>query len=85
MIWLVIAKTRIGKNLNSEPIISDANCSRVCIYMSLVLLVSSLIYELTGFTYADSVGALGLMHFSIKEGKDAFDKAKGKVCCSDDC
>jgi divalent metal cation (Fe/Co/Zn/Cd) transporter len=81
MIWLVIAKTRIGKNLNSEPIISDANCSRVCIYMSLVLLVSSLIYELTGFTYADSIGALGLIYFSIKEGKEAFDKAKGKICC----
>jgi len=83
MIWLVIAKTRIGKKLNSEPIISDANCTKVCVYMSLVLLVSSLIYELTGFTYADSIGAIGLIYFSIKEGKEAFDKAKGKICCND--
>lgn len=84
MIWLVIVKTRVGKQLKSEPVISDANCTKVCIYMSLVLLVSSLIYELTGFTYADNIGALGLIYFSIKEGKEAFEKAKGKICCSDD-
>lgn len=85
MIWFVVAKTRVGKGLNSQPIISDANCSRVCVYMSLVLLVSSLIYELTGFTYSDSIGAAGLIYFSITEGKEAFDKAKGKICGCEDC
>jgi hypothetical protein len=33
--------------------------------MSLVLLASSLVYELTGFTYADVIGAAGLSYFSI--------------------
>jgi hypothetical protein len=46
--------------------------------MSLVLLVSSLIYELTGFAYADAIGAAGLAYFSISEGREAFEKAKGK-------
>jgi len=35
MLWLYIAKKTTGKRLNSQPIISDANCTRICIYMSL--------------------------------------------------
>ena len=78
MVWLMNAKKKTGKQLNSEPIIADANCTKVCVYMSLVLLVSSLVYELTGFAYADLIGAAGLIYFSITEGKEAFEKAKGK-------
>ncbi len=86
MVWLMKAKKKIGKQLNSEPIIADANCTKVCVYMSLVLLASSLIYELTGFAYADIIGSAGLIYFSISEGKEAFEKAKGKACsCSTNC
>jgi divalent metal cation (Fe/Co/Zn/Cd) transporter len=83
MIWLMAAKKKTGKQLSSEPIIADANCTKVCVYMSIVLLLSSLIYELTGFAYADLIGAGGLIYFSITEGKEAFEKAKGKEdkCC----
>ncbi|PKP01554.1 MAG: hypothetical protein CVU11_14835 [Bacteroidetes bacterium HGW-Bacteroidetes-6] len=81
MLWLVYAKKRIGRKLHSDPIIADANCTKVCIYMSLVLLASSLIYELTGFVYADAIGAAGLVWFSFSEGREAFEKAKGKECC----
>lgn len=82
MVWLMTAKRSVGKKLHSEPIISDSNCTKVCVYMSIVLLASSLIYELTGFEYADAIGAAGLIYFSISEGKEAFEKAKGKNCCS---
>jgi hypothetical protein len=51
----------------------------MCLYV-IGLLVSSLIYELTGFAYADAIGAAGLVYFSISEGKEAFEKAKGKEC-----
>jgi len=80
MVWLMNAKKKVGKQLNSEPILSDSNCTKVCVYMSIVLLVSSLIYEFTGFAYADVIGTAGLIYFSITEGKEAFDKAKGKDC-----
>ncbi len=80
MVWLMTAKKKIGKQLNSEPIIADSNCTRICVYMSLVLLVSSLVYEITGFAYADIIGAAGLIYFSITEGKEAFEKARGKEC-----
>ena len=80
MVWLMNAKKKAGKELNSEPIIADANCTKICVYMSLVLLGSSLVYELTGFTYADVLGAAGLIYFSVSEGREAFEKAKGKEC-----
>ena len=80
MVWLMNAKKSTGKKLQSDPIISDANCTKICVYMSVVLLVSSLIYEFTGFAYADVIGAAGLVWFSVSEGKEAFEKAKGKSC-----
>jgi divalent metal cation (Fe/Co/Zn/Cd) transporter len=84
MLWLVISKKRIGRKLNSGAILSDANCSQVCIYMSLVLLASSALYELTGFAYADLLGSGGLIWFSVVEGREALQKARHREydCCS---
>jgi divalent metal cation (Fe/Co/Zn/Cd) transporter len=86
MMWLlVLGKRRVGRALNSSPILADANCTMVCIYMSLVLLASSLIYQITGFGFVDSIGALGLIYFSYSEGKESFEKAAGMDdCCNDD-
>lgn len=83
MVWLMLAKKSTGKKLNSEPVIADGNCTKICVYMSVVLLVSSLIYEFTGFAYADVIGAAGLVYLSVSEGKEAFEKAKGKCCTCD--
>jgi len=85
MMWaLVMGKRKVGHALNSQPILSDANCTMVCIYMSVILLASSLIYQLTGFGFVDSIGALGLIYFSYSEGKEAFEKAAGLEDCCDD-
>lgn len=82
---LVMGKRKVGRALNSAPILADANCTMVCVYMSVVLLVSSLIYHFTGFGFIDSLGAIGLIYFSINEGKEAFEKAAGIECeCGDD-
>ena len=87
MMWLLVAaKRKVGRTLNSTPILADANCTMVCIYMSVVLLASSLIYQFTGFGFIDSLGALGLIYFSVSEGKEAFEKAAGLAdACCDDC
>ena len=87
MMWaLVWSKRKVGRTLNSAPILADANCTLVCIYMSLVLLASSLIYLLTGFGLFDSLGALGLVYFSIHEGREAFEKASSLTdeCCEEE-
>jgi divalent metal cation (Fe/Co/Zn/Cd) transporter len=83
MFWLMQSKRKVGRELDSEPIIADANCTKVCIYMSVILLLSSLIYEITGFAYADVIGSVGLIYFSISEGKEAFEKSQGKECSCD--
>ncbi len=85
MWFLIVAKIRVGRRLNSDAILADANCTKVCIYMSIILLVSSVTYWLTNFAYIDSIGTLGLAYLSFKEGKECFEKASSnKVCCEHD-
>mgnify|MGYP001806463859 CR=1 FL=1 len=81
MLALLYGKLRVGKKLNSDAIIADANCTRICIYMSLILLVSSAVYDFTGFPYTDALGTLGLAWFAFKEGKECFEKANSDKFC----
>jgi len=84
VMWaLVLGKRKVGRALDSSPILADANCTMVCVYMSLVLLASSLIFQFTGFGFIDSIGALGLIYFSYSEGKESFEKAAGMEDCCD--
>ncbi len=79
--WLLIHyKTKIGIALNSPAIMADTACSRACVYLSLVLLVTSVGYEVTGIGSLDSIGALLIAWFAWKEGREAFGKAKGLSC-----
>lgn len=82
MFMLIKAKIFVGKKLNSDAIIADANCTKVCLYMSVVLLLSSGLYELFDIAYFDSIGALILAYFSFKEGKESFEKSKSNAHCS---
>lgn len=82
MALLIWQKLKVGKALNSEAILADAECTRVCIYMSVVLLVTSGIYHLTKIPYIDTAGALGLAWFSYREGKECFELAKSDKYCS---
>lgn len=81
---LVIWKRKVGNQLNSAPILADANCTLVCVYMSVILLVSSGIYELFAIPYIDSIGTLGLSYFAFKEGKECFEKARSDKNCGCD-
>lgn len=82
MLLLISGKTRAGKRLNSDAILADARCTRVCVYMSVVLLLSSGIFELTGFRYIDSIGTLGLAYLSFDEGKECFKRVKNNIDCA---
>jgi len=85
VMWLLVAgKRKVGIKLNSAPILADANCTMVCVYMSIILLISSGIYELTSIPYIDSLGTLGLSYFAYKEGKECFEKANSNEYCSCD-
>lgn len=49
-----------AKNFNFSPILADGNSTMAGVYMSIILLLSSGIYELFKIPYIDSIGTLGL-------------------------
>ncbi len=82
MLGLIAGKTRAGTKLDSEAILADAECTKVCVYMSVVLLASSLIYELTSFAYIDIAGTLGIAFLAFREGRECFEKAESDNHCA---
>lgn len=82
MLSLYFSKIIVGNQLNSDAILADASCTKVCIYMSIILLASCGIYELTKLRFIDDIGTLGIVYFSYKEGKECFEKAKSNKHCS---
>lgn len=85
VMWtIIVMKRKVGKELKSDAILADANCTKVCLYMSIVLLFSSLTFALTGHIFIDSLGTLGLAWFSFNEGRECFEKAAGDMICGCD-
>jgi divalent metal cation (Fe/Co/Zn/Cd) transporter len=82
--WALIrAKVSVGKSLNSPAIIADAACTRACLQLSVILLLASVGYRLTGIGGLDSIGALVIGGLCYREGKEAFEKAKvGSLACT---
>jgi len=81
--WLLIHyKVKVGRELNSQAILSDAACTRACLQLSVVLLVASVGYKFTGVGGFDSIGTLVIAGLCWREGKEAFEKAKaGSFAC----
>lgn len=79
--WALIHfKVQVGRQLNSDAILEDANCTRACLYLSFTLLLASAGFELTGIGGIDSIGAAAIAIFSFREGKESFEKARGQSC-----
>jgi divalent metal cation (Fe/Co/Zn/Cd) transporter len=87
--WALIHyKTKVGRGLGSNAILADAACTRACMQLSVVLLLASVGYELTGFGGLDSVGALVIALLTFREGREAFEKSRREVlacCCGGNC
>lgn len=87
MYWLMSSKLKVGRELKSDAIIADANCTKTCFYLSFILLASSGLYELFNIAYFDVIGSLGIAYFAFSEGREAFEKVKSgniSCCCDDD-
>ncbi|MEQ8551724.1 MAG: cation transporter [Cyclobacteriaceae bacterium] len=86
MYFLYKAKLDVGRKLNSAPIISDANCTKTCFYLSFILLGSSVVYEIFSIPYIDAIGSLGIAWYAFKEGREAFEKSKSNgLSCNENC
>lgn len=85
MYFLMRSKLKVGKKLNSDAIVADANCTKTCFYLSFILLVSSLSYEILKISYLDIAGSIGIAVIAFREGKESFEKSRSeKLSCSCD-
>ena len=83
---LIHYKVKVGTALSSPSILADAACTRTCLQLSVVLLAASAGYALTGIGYLDSIGSVAIAALSIREGREAMQKARGLACsCSGSC
>jgi len=60
---LIQYKLKIARRFNSKALLADAACSRTCLYLSIVLLIASVGYQVTGIGLVDSLGAVGIAIF----------------------
>ncbi|MBT3180776.1 MAG: cation transporter [Candidatus Marinimicrobia bacterium] len=81
MWWLVREKRIVGNTLNSDAILADANCTRACMQLSAVLLISSLGYELFNIGRIDAIGSFIIAGLAFREGRESFEKAKNQGSC----
>src|SRR5437870_8279174 len=72
-------KLKVAARLNSRALRADAVESITCGYLSIVLMVGLGATWLFGWWWLDSVAALALIPFLIKEGRTAI---SGTECCS---
>ncbi|WP_213813675.1 cation transporter [Glaciihabitans sp. dw_435] len=72
--WL---ERRTGTELGSASAIADSKQTLICSYLSAALLVGLLANSLLGWAWADSVAALVIAGFAIKEGLEAW---RGDAC-----
>jgi divalent metal cation (Fe/Co/Zn/Cd) transporter len=85
MWWLIREKRIVGTALNSDAIIADANCTRACMQLSVILMVSSLGYELFEIGSIDAIGSLLIAGIAFREGKESFEKSENQGnCCGSD-
>jgi len=87
MYFLMRYKLKIGRILGSDAVIADANCTRSCFYLSIILLASSGLYEIFQIGYIDTLGSLGIAWFAFNEGRESFGKARSRYlsCCGTSC
>ncbi len=87
MYYLMKAKLSVGRELKSDAIIADANCTKTCFYLSFILLASSGLYEIFKIGYFDVLGSLGIAYYAFKEGRESFEKSRSEnlsCACDDD-
>jgi divalent metal cation (Fe/Co/Zn/Cd) transporter len=68
---------RTGRELGSATAVADSKQTLLCAYLSAALLVGLLLNSLLGWGWADSVAALVIAGWAVKEGIEAW---RGDAC-----
>jgi divalent metal cation (Fe/Co/Zn/Cd) transporter len=75
---LAVAKKRTGRRLGNRTVLADAAETRLCAYLSVILLSGLLLDATFGWWWADPVAALGIAVLAVREGREAW---QGEDCC----
>jgi divalent metal cation (Fe/Co/Zn/Cd) transporter len=75
---LARAKRRTGEALHNRTVLADAAETRLCTYLSVILLVGLVLDATVGWSWADPLAALGIAALAIGEGREAW---AGDDCC----
>ena len=76
---LSFAERRAGRELGSATAVADSKQTLICSYLSAALLVGLLLNSLLGWAWADSVAAVVIVVFAVREGLEAW---RGDACKS---
>ncbi|RCK61806.1 cation transporter [Microbacterium sorbitolivorans] len=68
---------RTGRELGSASAVADSKQTLICTYLSAALLVGLLLNSLLEWAWADSIAALVIAGFAIREGVEAW---RGETC-----
>jgi divalent metal cation (Fe/Co/Zn/Cd) transporter len=74
------AKRRTGRAMGSSAIVADSNQTKLCAYLSAILLGGLLLNATVGWWWADPLAALAIAVLAVNEGRQAW---RGETC--DDC
>ncbi len=74
--WL---ERRTGRELGSASAVADSKQTLICAYLSAAVLVGLLANSLAGWAWADSLAALVIAGFAVREGIEAW---RGDACCA---
>ena len=70
---------RTGRELGSASAVADSKQTLICTYLSAALLVGLVLNSVFGWAWADSVAALVIAGFAVREGINAW---RGDACCA---
>lgn len=77
---LATAKRRTGHAMGSSTVVADSNQTKLCAYLSAILLGGLLLNAAVGWWWADPLAALAIAALATNEGREAW---RGETC--DDC
>jgi divalent metal cation (Fe/Co/Zn/Cd) transporter len=77
---LARAKRRTGNAMGSVTVIADSSQTKLCAYLSAILLGGLVLNATVGWWWADPIAALAIAALAVNEGREAW---RGETC--DDC
>lgn len=78
---LARAKRRNGRQMGSSTVVADSNQTKLCAYLSAILLGGLILNATAGWWWADPIAALAIAVLAVNEGREAWRGETCDACC----